>query len=212
MYQKSKKSPSCLPTYSVRKLTRSASGVSPSILKMNTHGCWNNENKTQNNELNEMKRKKTRNTKNIKHKTQKTLTLPKLNIWAAMASGMAGKRIESLVPRTTSCRLVSSCLSKANLTLDTRVRSDFFLSEEEDTLCAVLPGLISLLDPFRFPFSKFPYSFKEAMEWVAVTTRMKIGRITTQKNRLQGWVSCELSSLLRTAIEAVLYKWQVYLK
>lgn len=68
-----------------------------------------------------------------------------------MANGTAGKRIESLVPRKTSCRLASNCLRQLKGTFDTRVRSDFFLNEEDDMLWAVLPCRL-WLNPL--PFSK----------------------------------------------------------
>ena len=80
-----------------------------------------------------------------------------------MASGMAGKRTESFVPKMTSWRLVNKSLSIPHLTFDTRVRSDFLRNDEDDMLCAVLPCLISLLEPLRLPFSKSHGSCNEAM-------------------------------------------------
>lgn len=81
------------------------------------------------------------------------LTLPKPQYSATMAAGMAGMRMESLVPRRTSCRLRSTFRRVAQGTLETRVRSDFLRSELEDLLCAVRPCLISLVNTFGFPFS-----------------------------------------------------------
>lgn len=70
-----------------------------------------------------------------------------------MAKGMAGKRTESLVPKMTSWILARHRLRQGNRIFETRVRSDFFLNEEDDMLCAVLPCLISLLKTFTLPFS-----------------------------------------------------------
>lgn len=75
-----------------------------------------------------------------------------------MAAGMAGKRMDSLVPRITSWMLTNTTLSEAHRTLDTRVWSDFLRKDWEDMLCAVrlrpCPCLASLVKTFGLPFSK----------------------------------------------------------
>lgn len=66
------------------------------------------------------------------------LTWSKRKHWAAMASGTAGKRTASLVARKTSWRLASSGRSGATGTFRTSAASDFFRSDDDDMLCAVL--------------------------------------------------------------------------
>lgn len=70
-----------------------------------------------------------------------------------MATGMAGKRMESLVPKMTSWRLVKRSLRQPHRIFDTRVKSDFFLREVEDRLWTVLACRISLLRPLKLPVS-----------------------------------------------------------
>uniref|UniRef100_A0A0E0JK36 Uncharacterized protein n=1 Tax=Oryza punctata TaxID=4537 RepID=A0A0E0JK36_ORYPU len=55
-----------------------------------------------------------------------------------MASGTAGKRTASLVPRKTSWRLARTGRSGATGTFRTSAASDFFRSDDDDMLCAVL--------------------------------------------------------------------------
>lgn len=70
------------------------------------------------------------------------------------------KRMESLVPRKTSWRLMRKFLRIAQGTFFAMEWSDFFRREEEDILCAVRPWLcpwpclISLLRSLMFPFSR----------------------------------------------------------
>lgn len=74
-----------------------------------------------------------------------------------MAAGMAGKRMDSLVPRITSWMLTKTFRSEAHRILDTRAWSDFLRKEEEDMPCAVrlrpCPCLASLVKTFGLPFS-----------------------------------------------------------
>lgn len=99
-----------------------------------------------------LNKKKLKNPKNKTH--THTLTLPKRRYLAATAKGIARKKIESLVPSKTSCKLRRKSLRNPTRIPETRERSDFFRSDDDDTLWAVRPFLISLLKTLiLFPFS-----------------------------------------------------------
>lgn len=122
-----------------------------------------------------------------------TLTLPKLWYWATMAKGMATKRIQIFVPKITSWRFISICLSNKNLMFNPRDGFDFFLSDDDDKLCAVLITLDSLLESKMISFS----TSHASLEPISVTTPTHLRYVIT---RLAVFLSNKVSRIFTWSV------------
>ena len=95
-----------------------------------------------------------------------------------MARGMATKRKQIFVPRITSWRLISTLLSnRGGLMFNLMIRSDFFLRDEDDKLCAVFISLGSSLESMNIPFS----TSHSSLEPIVLTISTNSQNVNTQQ-------------------------------